>query len=83
MNKSYIIIQCLNYFEYINLKSYLKAHTYEPPYFDSTYTIKIHNSFAHSNSVLKYLKLNAPTAAITQVSFRNGRAIYTKLKEQL
>ena len=79
MNKPYIIIQCLNYFEYINLKSYLKAHTYEPQYFDSTYTIKVHNSFAHFNRISKYVKSNAPTATITQVSFRNGRATYTKL----
>ena len=81
MNKPYKIIQCSNYFEYINLKSYLKAHTYEPQYFDSTYTIKAHNSFAYSNSILKYVKLNAPTANVTQVSFRNGRTIYTKLKD--
>ena len=81
MNKPYTIIQCSNYFEYMNFKDNFKSHTYEPPYFDSTYTIKIHNSFAHSNSILKYVKLNAPTATITQVSFRNDRAIYTKLKD--
>ena len=81
MNKPYIIIQCLNYFEYINLKSYLKAHTYAPQYFDSTYTIKAHNSFAHFNRIPKYVKQHAPTAIITQVSFRNGRATYTKLKD--
>ena len=81
MNKPYIIIQCLNYFEYINLKSYLKANTYGPQYFDSTYTIKVHNSFAHFNRILKYVKPNTPTANVTQVSFRNGRATYTKLKD--
>lgn len=81
MNKPYIIIQCSNYFEYINLKFYLKANTYEPQYFDSTYTIKTHNSFAHFNRIPEYVKSNAPTANVTQVSFRNGRAIYTKLKD--
>ena len=48
-------------------------------YADSTYTIKTHVS------INKYLKStifkHAPTATITQVSFRNGRAIYTKLKD--
>ena len=81
MNKPYTIIQCLNYFEYINLKSYLKSHPYELQYFDSTYTIKVRNSFANFNRITKYVKPNAPTAIITQVSFRNGRAIYTKLKD--
>ena len=81
MNKPYTIIQCSNYFEYINLKSYLKSHTYEPQYFDSTYTIKVHNSFAHFNRIPKYVKSNALTANVTQVSFRNGRATYTKLKD--
>ena len=81
MNKPYIIIQCSNYFEYMNFKSYLKANTYGPQYFDSTYTIKVHNSFAHFNRILKYVKPNAPTANVTQVSFRNGRATYTKLKD--
>lgn len=76
-----LIIQCLNYFEYINLKSYLKSHPYESQYFDSTYTIKIHNLFAHFNRIPKYVKHNAPTANVTQVSFRNGRATYTKLKD--
>ena len=81
MNKSYIIIQCSNYFEYINLKSYLKSHTYEPQYFDSTYTIKVRNSFEHFNRIPKYVKSNAPTANVTQVSFRNNRSTYTKLKD--
>ena len=82
MNKPYIIIQCLNYFEYINLKSYLKANTYEPQYFDSTYTIKVHNLlFEHFNRIPRYVKHNAPTANVTQVSFRNNRTIYTKLKD--
>lgn len=81
MNKSYIIIQCLNYFEYINLKSYLKSHTYKPQYFDNTYTIKVHNSFEHFNKIPRYVKHNTSTANVTQVSFRNGRATYIKLKE--
>ena len=81
MNKPYTIIQCSNYFEYINLKSYFKAHPFKYSEFDSTYTIKVHNSFARFNRIPKYVKPNAPTATITQVSFRNGRAIYTKLKE--
>ena len=83
MSKPYTIIQCLNYFEYINLKSYFKeyTYTYKPQYFDSTYTIKVHNSFAHFNRILRYVKHNAPTANVTQVSFKNGRAIYTKLKD--
>ena len=81
MNKSYIIIQCSNYFEYINLKFYLKEHTSGPQYFDSTYTIKVHNSFAHFNRIPRYVKHNTSTAITTQVSFRNGRAIYTKLKD--
>ena len=65
----------------MNFKSYLKANTYGSQYFDSTYTIKVHNSFAHFNRILKYVKPNAPTANVTQVSFRNGRATYTKLKD--
>ena len=81
MNKSYIIIQCSNYFEYINLKFYLKEYTSRPQYFDSTYTIKVHNSFEHFNRIPRYVKHNAPTAITTQVSFRNGRATYTKLKD--
>ena len=48
-------------------------------YADSTYTIKTHvNLNKYFKSIIfKY----APTAAITSVSFRNGRAIYTKLKD--
>ena len=81
MNKSYIIIQCANYFEYINLKFYLKEYTSKPQYFDSTYTIKVHNSLEHFNRIPRNVKDNAPTANVTQVSFRNGRAIYSKLKD--
>ena len=81
MNKSYIIIQCSNYFEYINLKFYLKEYTSKPQYFDSTYTIKVHNSFEHFNRIPRYVKHNSPTANVTQVSFRNSRATYTKLKD--
>ena len=48
-------------------------------YADSTYTIKVyvHPRNAIKSRLFKY----APTANITQVSFRNGRTIYTKLKD--
>lgn len=47
-------------------------------YADSTYTLKTHVSL---NKYLKSLIFKyASTATITTVSFRNGRAIYTKLK---
>ena len=48
-------------------------------YADSTCTIKTHVSL---NKYLKSIIFKyAPTATITQVSFRNGRATYTKLKD--
>ena len=48
-------------------------------YADSTYTIKTHVSL---NKYLKSIFFKyAPTANVTQVSFRNGRATYTKLKD--
>lgn len=48
-------------------------------YADSTYTIKTHVGL---NNYLKSIFFKyAPTANVTQVSFRNGRAIYTKLKD--
>ena len=63
MNKPYTIIQCSNYFEYMNFK----------------------DNFNVSGFTIEYIKSiifkHAPTANITQVSFRNGRAIYTKLKD--
>ena len=79
MNKSYTIIQCSNYFEYMNFKDSFKDVNFYIKYTDSTYTIKTYVMFE------KYPKAtifkHAPTATITSVSFRNGRAIYTKLKE--
>ena len=48
-------------------------------YADSTYTVKL---YVHPRSTIKSMLFKyAPTATITQVSFRNGRAIYTKLKD--
>ena len=76
MNKPYTIIQCSNYFEYMNFKDNFTTVGPIMEYADSTYTIKTHVSLN------KYLIFNyAPTAIITQVSFRNGRATYTKLKD--
>ena len=76
MNKPYTIIQCSNYFEYMNFKDRFNDMYFN--YSDSTYTVKLFNR--HYVSFL-YLKQHAPTATITQVSFRNGRATYTKLKD--
>ena len=76
MNKPYTIIQCSNYFEYMNFKSNFKDLNFT--YSDTTYTVKLAN---RSSGFLEYIKSFAPTAIITQVSFRNGRAIYTKLKD--
>ena len=79
MNKSYTIIQCSNYFEYINFKDNFNPAIFTMEYADSTYTIKTHVSL---NKYIKSICFeHAPTANITQVSFRNGRAIYTKLKD--
>ena len=72
MSKPYTIIQCSNYFEYMNFKDI--NFTYS----DTTYTVKL---ASRSSGFLKYIKSFAPTATVTQVSFRNGRAIYTKLKD--
>ena len=79
MNKPYTIIQCSNYFEYMNFKDKLQLLQITNKSFDSTYTIKLQETRQSINLV--YLKQHAPTAIITQVSFRNGRAIYTKLKD--
>ena len=79
MSKPYVIIQCLNYFEYMNFKDKFKDANFYMNYADSTYTIKTHVSL---NKYLKSIIFkHAPTAIITQVSFRNGRAIYNKLKD--
>ena len=77
MSKTYTIIQCSNYFEYMNFKDKFKDLVFT--YSDTTYTIRLSNRY--SSEFLEYLKQHAPTATITSVSFRNGRAIYTKLKD--
>ena len=76
MNKPYTIIQCSNYFEYMNFKDNFKDINFT--YLDTTYTVKL---ASRSSGFLKYIKSFAPTATITQVSFRNGRATYLKLKD--
>ena len=76
MNKPYTIIQCSNYFEYRNFKD--SFNDINSTYSDTTYTVKL---ASRSSGFLEYIKSFAPTANITQVSFRNGRAIYTKLKD--
>lgn len=48
-------------------------------YSDSTYTVKLFDRY--DIQFLLYLKQHAPTANVTQVSFRNNRATYTKLKD--
>ena len=77
MNKPYTIIQCSNYFEYMNFKDRFKDMYFN--YSDSTYTVKLFDRY--DIQFLEYLKQFTPTANITQVSFRNGRATYTKLKD--
>jgi len=79
MNKSYIIIQCSNYFEYMHFKDNFNVSGFTIEYVNSTYTIKL---YINPRSTLKSIFFKyAPTAIITQVSFRNGRTIYTKLKD--
>ena len=46
---------------------------------DNSYTIKSYELELYS--IPSFIKLRAPTANVTQVSFRNGRATYTKLKD--
>ena len=67
MNKPYTIIQCSNYFEYMNFKDNFKDVNFYMKYIDSTYTIKTHGMFEqHPKAIIfKY----APTATITSVSF--------------
>ena len=67
MNKPYTIIQCSNYFEYMNFKDKLQLLQITSKSFDSTYTIKLQETGQSINLV--YLKQYAPTATITQVSF--------------
>ena len=79
MNKSYTIIQCSNYFEYMNFKDNFNVSGFTIEYIKSTYTIKL---YINPRNTLKSIFFKyAPTANITQVSFRNGRAIYIKLKD--
>lgn len=63
----------------MNFKDKFKDVNFYMKYIDSTYTVKTYVMFE------KYPKAtifkHAPTANITQVSFRNGRATYTKLKD--
>ena len=77
MNKPYTIIQCLNYFEYMNFKYRFKDMYFN--YSDTTYTVKLFDRY--DIQFLLYLKQHTPTANVTQVSFRNSRATYTKLKD--
>ncbi len=79
MSKPYTIIQCSNYFEYIELKARFKTYNYQVQYFDNTYTFKC--TSIHFNSIPSFIKQYAPTSKLTQVSFRNGRATYIKLKD--
>ena len=63
----------------MNFKSNFNVPSLTIEYADSTYTVK---TYINPRNTLKSLLFKyAPTATITQVSFRNGRAIYTKLKE--
>ena len=79
MNKPYTIIQCSNYFEYMNFKNNFNVLEFAGEYADSTYTIKL---FIHLGNTTKSIIFKlAPTATITSVSFRNGRATYIKLKD--
>lgn len=63
----------------MNFKDNFNIPSLTIEYADSTYTIKL---YVNSRNTLKSLLFKyAPTAAITSVSFRNGRATYTKLKD--
>ena len=64
----------------MNFKDKLQSIRITCKLFDSTYTVRLpgHQS---QFSIYDYFKQHAPTATITSVSFRNGRAIYTKLKD--
>ena len=80
MSKPYTIIQCSNYFEYMNFKDKLQSIRITCKLFDSTYTVRL-PGINHSLAFMAILNTYAPTANATRVSFRNGRAIYTKLKD--
>ena len=65
-----------NLFDYLQLVDFVNDHK---SYFCSTYTVKL---YVHPRDILKSIFFKyAPTAIITQVSFRNGRATYLKLKD--
>ena len=63
----------------MNFKSNFNVSGFTIEYINSTYTIKL---YINPRNTLKSLFFKyAPTAIITQVSFRNGRTMYTKLKD--
>ena len=63
----------------MNFKDKFKDVNFYIKYDDSTYTVKacIMPEMYLKSMIFKH----APTATITTVSFRNGRAIYNKLKD--
>ena len=63
----------------MNFKDSFKDVNFYIKYIDSTYTIK--TCVIPEQYIKSIIFKHAPTATITQVSFRNNRAIYTKLKE--
>ena len=63
----------------MNFKDNFNVSGFTIEYVNSTYTVKLY--VHHRNTLKSTLFKYAPTANITQVSFRNGRAIYTKLKD--
>ncbi len=80
MSKTYTIIQCSNYFEYMNFKDKLQSIRITCKLFDSTYTVRL-PGINYSLAFMAILNTYAPTANVTQVLFRNGGATYTKLKD--
>ena len=63
----------------MNFKGSFNVSGFTIKYADSTYTVKLYIN--PRNTLKSMLFKHTPTANITQVSFRNGRAIYTKLKD--
>ena len=63
----------------MNFKDNFKDVNFYMKYIDSTYTVKTYVMPEKYPKAIIFK--HAPTATITQVSFRNGRAIYTKLKD--
>ena len=64
----------------MNFKNKLQSIRITCKLFDSTYTVRL-PGINHSLAFMDILNTYAPTANITQVSFRNGRATYNKLKD--